>query len=136
MLLCLQNIFKGMFVSKEQHCRLFNVITYIHSSLIWFCSDIPYVGPVCPVYARICVTMCDVVRTIHRCATNFLLCDLLLARFQALSMKPRELPKTTFYAACREIGSLLSSSVIALNRISRLDREVVRNIVYAMSILM
>lgn len=42
----------------------------------------------------------------------------------ALIMKPRELPKTTFYAVCREIGSLVSS-VIALNKISRPDRDAI-----------
>jgi len=91
---------------KERHCQLhWEFITYMHV-LYWLDSarihhTLACIGPIRK------YTIHDVVRTIHWCATNILLCDLLLARFQALSMKPRELPKTTsFYAVCREIGSL------------------------------
>lgn len=103
---------KMALLSFEDHFkRRMSLVPIIHARSPWFCSDTQSRWSVIyRVYAHDRHTRHDAWRWSRRRdrrATDFLLCDFLLARFQALSIKSPlcELPKTTFCAARREIGS-------------------------------
>lgn len=125
--------------SIDLHKKNVNSLSLFVHFFCWFRSDVPYADlyRVYRMYTQMHVTMRDVVRERHIDVRQTFCCAISYWLVSKRSQWSRvSFRKQLSTPLVREIGSVLSSLVVVLNKVSRLDREAVFiPYVYEMSIL-